>query len=429
MRTAAALLLPAGALLLASCGRVTMPQSPLLKWLERPSGRIAYVGLDGNIHTVDKAGGHQKDVTTDAAVDPNGSNASFFYQFPAWSPDARSLAFVGIRRDSQGVSESGVWTRAGGTPAIRVYSSTDRLPRYLSWSPDSSRLVFTTGSSDDREQLETVPAGGGSVRVLDSGTGFSWRWENRGARLAVHSVNAQAESDASHVRILDTRGVTEDRELSKQPGDFQAPVWSADGQGIIMAVGDAGGSTLYWADSAGARRTALAHVDGTATLDLSPDGRRLAWAARPTGSDQGSRSLYILDLAGRPAPSAGTVPPSPRPSSGDDYVAAFSWSPDGSKIAYFVPSDTEMSVTLKVLTVKTRVARTVTSFTPSEYYLVLLTQFGQYGESERLWSPDGRFLLYCEAQGESSGVMVAYADQPIAPRKIADGFMATWSPR
>ncbi len=86
-------------------------------------------------------------------------------------------------------------------------------------------------------------------------------------------------------------------------------------------------------------------------------------------------------------------------------------------------------MTLKVLQVKTGAVRTVAAFQPSPYFLGLLQEYAQYAESTRLWSPDGRFLLYCSRNPDSFDIMVAYADEPIAPRKIADGLMATWSPR
>jgi len=436
VRPAAALVLAAGALLLASCSPGGLPQSPLLKWLERPSGRIAYIGVDGNVHTTDQGGRSRVDVTSDAVVEDASAGGSFYYQFPAWSPDGRSLAFVSVHAGTQEVKDAAVWTSSAGATPLRVYSSADQVPRYLSWSPDSSRLVFTAGPGNRVRQLDTVAARGGEVRTLDSGTGFAWRWDNRGGRLAVHSVNLQDESDVERVRILDARGAEATR-FSQQPGDFQAPAWSPDGRGVIMAVSDRVGSTLYLADSGGAPGQALAHLDGSATIDLSPDGRRLAWSAPPADGDPGKRSLFVLDLASRnpvqpggaPGGSAGGSPSSPRSLTGEDYVAAFSWSPDGSKIAYFVPSEKDLSLTLKVLTVRTGAVRVVTTFTPSAYYLGVLVQFGQYAESVRLWSPDSRFLLYCDSQDEGFDVMVAYADQPIAPRKIADGVMATWSPR
>jgi TolB protein len=414
------LLLPAAALLLQACvpGRISLPQSPALKWLERKSGHIAYVAMDGNILVMDQAGGEQRSVTTDAAVDENNTGPSFYYMFPAWAPSGKSLAFVSVRRTTEAVQDTAVWTCNQGSTPVRVYASEQQVPRHLSWAPDSSRLVFVTGLPEEGARLQTVSASGGEVRMLRQGSGFAWRWEARGPRLAVHSVTAETGTLTEQVSILDSEGHAGDRELQQKPGHFDAPAWSSDGR-IIMAVSDAMGSALYMEDSSGVPQRKLAHVDGTAILELSPDGRRLAWAASPTAGDLEDRTLYVLDLQ----------KDSPRMVSGTDAVAAFFWSPDGSRIAYFVPNAADQTVTLKVLTVKTGDVRTVTSFTPSTFFLTVLNEFGQYSESVRLWSPDSRFLLYCAMSPDSFDIMMAYADQSIAPRKIGDGMMATWSPR
>ena len=156
MKAAAFLLVPAAALVLQSClpAGVTLPQSPVLKWLERKSGRIAFVALDGNVRTIDQAGAAQKDVTADASVSEDGSGVSYFYQFPAWSPDGRRLAFVGVRRTSQAVMDTGVWTAAsegklpragllGRWPHCPGSSHGRRIPRgSFSW-----RQRETAGSS------------------------------------------------------------------------------------------------------------------------------------------------------------------------------------------------------------------------------------------------------------------------------------------
>jgi len=68
-RLLSVLLLPAAMVAVQSClpGSVTLPQSPALKLLERKSSRIAFVGMDGNVHTSDQ-GGALKAITTDASV-------------------------------------------------------------------------------------------------------------------------------------------------------------------------------------------------------------------------------------------------------------------------------------------------------------------------------------------------------------------------
>ncbi len=423
------LLLPATALFLQSClpGGMTLPQSPALKWLERKSGRVAYVALDGNVRTADQAGGAQKDVTTDAAVSEDGSGESFFYQFPAWSPDGRSLAFVGVRRTADTIMNTGIWAGpADRRPPARVFAGDDKMPKYLSWSPDSSRLVFVSTLGANQQQLNTVAAGGGMVRILREGMAFTWRWKRGAAALAVHSVKLAAGALEERVSILDSQGVMGDEDLPPIPGEFEAPAWSADGRGIIMAVQENAGSTLYLEDRSGADGRLLARVGGDMTFEISPDGSRLAWAARRAPGGEGDRRLFVMNIAG----SRG----SPLPLTGDEAVSAFFWSPDSSKIAFFVPSPgtsdagSAARMTLKVLRVKTGAVRTVATFQPSPYFLGLLLEYGQYAESARLWSPDSRFLLYCSMQPDSFDIMVAYAEEPIAPRKIADGLMATWSP-
>jgi Tol biopolymer transport system component len=439
-----ALLVPAAALLLQSClpARASLPQSPALKWLERKTGRIAIVALDGNVRTMDQTGGASKDVTTNASVSEDNSGVSFYYQFPAWSRDGKSLAFVAVRRTSEAVMDASIWTSPGDTSdPVQVYAGNDQVPRFLSWAPDSSRMVFLTSISGNRQQLDIVPARGGTVRTLAEGSAFAWRWKTGTNSIAVHSVDDASGATVERVSIVDSLGVGGNEDLSPTPGAFEAPAWSADGQGIIMAVSENAGSTLYFEDRGGGEARPLAPFKGDATLDLSPDGKRLAWAARGTSGEELSRQLFLLDLPGGQPPRAGSAAAAaaigtPRSPTGSDFVAAFSWSPDGSKIAYFVPSDSpsgeEGAVTpliLKVLNVRTGTVRTVTTFRPNPYFAGLLQDYGQYAESTRLWSPDGKYLLYCAMQPDSFDIMVAYADQPIAPRKIADGLMATWSPR
>ena len=83
--------------LLSGClpAGVRMPESPLLRNLERKSGLIALLGVDGNVYTTDQAGVALTPITTDANV--SNSASRLFYQFPTWSPDGEQLAYVRIQ--------------------------------------------------------------------------------------------------------------------------------------------------------------------------------------------------------------------------------------------------------------------------------------------------------------------------------------------
>ena len=73
-----------------------VPQSPLLSKLERKSGLIAYLGIDGNIYVSNQGGGNKVAYTQDASVPKSGGGAFLYYQYPTWSQDSEHLAFVGI---------------------------------------------------------------------------------------------------------------------------------------------------------------------------------------------------------------------------------------------------------------------------------------------------------------------------------------------
>jgi hypothetical protein len=65
------------ALLIASClpRDLQVPQSPLLSTLERKSGLIAYMGVDGNMYVSDQAGGNLVKLTEDAVIPQNQGEA------------------------------------------------------------------------------------------------------------------------------------------------------------------------------------------------------------------------------------------------------------------------------------------------------------------------------------------------------------------
>ena len=87
------------ALMLASClpQNMQVPQSPLLSVLERKSGLIVYLGVDGNMYVSDQAGGNLVQLTKDAHIPQSQTDAYLIYQFPTWAHDGSHLAFIGLK--------------------------------------------------------------------------------------------------------------------------------------------------------------------------------------------------------------------------------------------------------------------------------------------------------------------------------------------
>src|SRR5512141_2545536 len=120
-----------GALLLSSClpKDVQVPQSPLLPFLERKSGLIAYIGPDWNIYTSDQAGGHITQYTKDAKVPAKTTDPFRYYVYPTWSPDGNSLGFVGVSGQSE-ITSSDVFIAPVEDNARKVYTSASEHPFY-----------------------------------------------------------------------------------------------------------------------------------------------------------------------------------------------------------------------------------------------------------------------------------------------------------
>ncbi|HEX8603719.1 MAG TPA: S9 family peptidase, partial [Pseudoduganella sp.] len=191
------------------------------------------------------------------------------YDRPSWSPDGKSVAFIGS---------------AGGKAMLyvnnRVLATVDGNANSAGWSPDGAslallatvgarkdtgataagaRLVGEIGSNDDAQRIATVPAAGGTVKLLSPGDTFIYEYD-----------------------------------------------WTPDGKGFVATGAKGNGDNNWWVAK-------LAYVDAasgalrviaspTTQLNLprvSPDGQTVAYIGGLM-SDFGSigGDLYTVPLAG-----------------------------------------------------------------------------------------------------------------------------------
>ena len=234
------------ALMISSClpQGMDVPQSPLLSVLERKSGLIAYMGVDGNIYVSDQGGGNLVQLTDDAQIPENQGQAFLYYQHPTWSRDGSQLAFVGLRSDGEQVETNVIVADVDEESQKEVHRSTSEIPIYLNWSPDNQNVSFiSSNETGDNIILQSVPAEGGDRTILDIGSPYYWSWAPDGNVMIVHAGGAGA-SVPEHLAFLDVDApiiaeqaldITAEflREASTQA--FQAPAWSPTGSHIAMA--------------------------------------------------------------------------------------------------------------------------------------------------------------------------------------------------
>jgi dipeptidyl aminopeptidase/acylaminoacyl peptidase len=239
---------------------------------------------------------------------------------PRVSPDGRTVAFVVWRLDKESNATKGnIWLAAadGSTPR-RQFTAGDALDADPRWSPDGSRLAFTSKRGTDAAQLFVIPVAGGEARKLTDLKEDVQQptWSPDGSRLAFTARVPDPANDEKDERKraprrltrlaykLDNEGWTIDRphhvftvaaDGSGEPtqltfGDYEdvRPAWSPDGTRIAFVSARhadwdiAPGEDIHLVPSDGGEPTTLTATDGFATLpSWSADGTRIAYAFTP----------------------------------------------------------------------------------------------------------------------------------------------------
>ncbi len=364
-------------------------------------GRIAVLDADGTLTTFDADG------TGEPVVLDESDPGAIFVRQPTWSPDGARIAWVRI--GGSGTSATLMTTSADGTRPTETPVAA--APFYLSWDPTSSRVVYLGGSAvaDIELGLIDVEAGAGAVPI-DAGSPFYFSWNPTGKQLLVHVGTDR----------LDRLGVDGTvTSVADRPGMFTAPVWTTDGNTFVYAAEAGDGQQLVARERDTDRSETLARFDGTITFVVSPDGRRVAFQVIR------DRAIVVpLSVIDRRTGAIEQVT--------DDYAPAFFWSPTGGKLLSLLPELTDERIWFRW-----GVWEDGTSFTTSERFVPslefsrdYLQFFEQYAQSMRLWSPDGGAFVYAgESESGTSGVWIQPAESGAEPVLVADGVVATWSPR
>jgi TolB protein len=417
-------------ILVSACipGNGRIPQNPLLSTLERKSGLIAFIGADGNIYVSDQAGGQQTQLTDDA-TDPANQPAEFkTYQLPTWSQDGNQLAFMGLSGTNEDATGRILVANVESDDVHEIYSSKTEIPFYLLWSPDDASVSFlTTSTSGQSLILQRAPVDGGETTIIDTGSPYYWSWAPNGRVLITHAGGAESSTAPEHMAFLRLQDADIiETGLDLTPASFQAPAWSPDGSHIVLTRSEDDKKEIILTDDTGEYIKTL----GTFTLNTgfgwSSDSKKVAFIDGAQSMNAGViGELNIVDTETDKKITAG------------DNVIAFFWSPDGTRIAYFVPFLTEegsdqpsgqLFLQINMLDVETGESKELFTYRPTQQFSSILPYFDQYQQSNTIWSPDNNNLVLSFLDSEGNpGVAIVAASGQLEPRLLAEGYLAFWS--
>jgi dipeptidyl aminopeptidase/acylaminoacyl peptidase len=272
---------------------------------------------------------------------------------PAIAPDASRLAVIVITTNAARnayVNTLDVIDAKSGRTQSLLRGHDVAVPR---WSPDGRRLAYLAAPVEGKNLQLFVRAPSGDVKQLTDAAGgvIDFAWSPDGRRIAFvaadppasapfffagdNDYTATALTPADHLWIVRATG-GEARRLTRgswtiaptDPGGIFSPqiAWTRDGRAITFTrventfSGDDERSTLWQADAASGAITKLTgHTELELSPSYSPDGSRLAYWYPVAGDFNSENTVRVLnarsDVALAPAL--------------DRNVAASLWFPDG----------------------------------------------------------------------------------------------------
>ncbi|UCF61854.1 MAG: PD40 domain-containing protein [Anaerolineaceae bacterium] len=426
-------------LMVAACGSqgMNMPQSPLLSSLERKSGLIAYVGVDGNIYTINQAGGDKVSITQDATLQVEDAGIQLSYFLPTWSPDAKQLAFIRAIANEDGTPmSSALYTSSmGEDDLVEIFSSPRYFPFYANWSPDGEQLGFLTiGLGSNKYALMVAPSIGGDVTVVDVGYPYYWTWSPADLSILAHVGGPPVENpEQARISRLTLNDPVSEVGLGLAPAFFQAPAYSPDGRFAVLATDRVGGGqSLVVTDSSGRVQSEITSLEGIVAFDWSPKGDRLAYVESLNPSRLEPGSLHLVSLENPSNPQTIEI-------EAHDVIGFF-WSPDGNWIAYFEPvlmsagpeeeggeAVTVEMFNLHVANAETGMTQRIAAFQPTTELMQIIPLYDQFQRSATIWSPDGNYLVLSALTEVGPSIFIVPSSGAYAPRFLTEGRLAFWS--
>jgi len=321
---------------------------------------------------------------------------------PAWSPDAKSIAY-------SGPDDSLYSMKIDGT-ADKELATGEGAISDVAWSPDGGRIRFTRNST----LWEISSTGGNLHRVFPYWQGpegqCCGRWTRDGDFYLFlaggNNANGPNVGGFEQIWALDERHSFFGRapsapfQLTSGPIHWGTPIPSRDAK-KIFAVGTTSRVELVRFDAEAKRIEPYLGGISAEFLSFSSDGSQIAYVTYPDGilwraKADGSERVQLTSPPLRPA--------------------VCRWSPDGTQILFTAKRDSRLA---ELYTVASQ------SGSPRQ----LLPSLDDTGREDGVWSPDGRKIVFAVFDPKASLAILDVASGKVQRIPGSDElFSARWSP-
>jgi Tol biopolymer transport system component len=249
----------------------------------------AFPGANGKIAFTSNDGGQAQIYV----INPDGTGRVQLTQGPgakfdsAWSPDGKKIAFVSNRDDPNpsGCSPCNYEIyamNADGTNLTRLTNSPG-LDEDPAWSPDGTKIVFTSTRSSLIDIYRMNADGSGVTRLSFTGLAKTPAWSPAGTKIAYSDDDPDTQE--REIEVADPSFATRS-DLTNDPfAPEDSPDWSPDGQLLTLTSDPCGYDDECISYFGGRVGADTIHADGTQQTEIdfpashpvwSPDGSRIA---------------------------------------------------------------------------------------------------------------------------------------------------------